>query len=93
MKINGEIKVVGYAIVVNIYHEVGDTGIDEERIIGFCFDGDLALHEYCQLTIDDILSEEEEQTVVEVIARLEKWEMFDSPNDFNRSEELWKILY
>ena len=46
-----------------------------------------------KLTIDDILSEKEEETVVEVIARLEKWEMFDSPNDFNRSEELWKILY
>ena len=93
MKINGKFEVEGYAIVVNIYHEVGDIGIDEERIIGFCFDGDLALHEYRQLTIDDILSEKEEETVIEVIARLEKWEMFDSPNDFNRSEELWKILY
>ena len=92
MKINGKFEVEGYAIVVNIYQEIGDTCIDEERIIGFCFDGDLALHEYRQLTIDDILSEKEEETVVEVIARLEKWEMFDSPNDFNRIEELWKIL-
>ena len=92
MKIYGEIKVIGYAITVNIYREVGDTCIDEERIIGFCFDKDLAMKEYDKLIIDDILSEEEEQTAVEVIARFEKWEMFDSPNNFNRSEELWKIL-
>lgn len=95
MKIYGEVKVIGYAITVNVYWEVdnGDTRIDEERIIGFCFNKDLARKEYDNLTIDDILSEDEEHSVIEVTAHLEKWEMFDSLNDFNRSEELWKILY
>lgn len=93
MKINGRFAVIGYAVTVYITWEVKDNVfIDEERIISFCLDKDFALAEYTQLTIDDILSEEEKKTVVEIRACLEVWDMFDSPNDFNRNEGLCKIL-
>ena len=93
MKINGRFEVIGYAVTVHITWEVkDDVFIEEERIINFCLDGDLALHGYRQLTTDDILSEEEKDTAVEVMAYLEVWKMSDSPNDFDRNEELCKIL-
>lgn len=95
MKIYGEVKVIGYAVVVNVCWEVNNGGafIDEERIIYFCLDRDFAIKEYDKLTVDDIFNEEELYTVVEVSACLEEWTMSDSPNDFNREEELRKILY
>ena len=94
MKINGRFAVVGYAVTVQIIWGVNDDDvfIEEERIISFCLDKDFALQEYTQLTIDDILSEEEKDTVVEIKACLEVWDMSDSPNDFNRNEGLCKIL-
>lgn len=95
MKIKGCYGVLGYAVVVNVCWEVnnGGTFIDEERIISFCLDRDFAIKEYDKLTVDDILDEEEQYTVVEVSACLEEWTMSDSPNNFNREEELRKILY
>ena len=93
MKINGRFAVVGYAVTVYITWEVkDDVFIEEERIISFCLDKDFALAEYTQLTIDDILSEEEEDTVVEIKACLEVWDVSDNPNDFNRNEGLCKFL-
>ena len=94
MKIYGEVQVIGYAVVVNVCWEVnnGGTFIDEERIISFCLDRDFAIKEYDKLTIDDFLNEEEQHTAVEVSAYLEEWTMTDSPNNFNREEELCKYL-
>ena len=93
MKINGRFEVIGYAVTVHITWEVKDNVfIEEERIISFCLDKDFALQEYTQLTIDDILSEEEEDTVVEIKACFEVWDVSDNPNDFNRNEGLCKFL-
>ena len=93
MKINGRFAVVGYAVTVRVsWEENHGIFIDDDRIISFCLDRDFAIEEYNKLTIDDFLSEEEKDAVVEVTAYLEVWKMSDSPNDFSRDEELWKFL-
>ena len=93
MKITGNYKLFGYAIVLEITHTSSDDSyITEERNITVCLDPERAESDYITFGIEDFFRDDELETIEEVILRLEEWRFSDKPDDFSREKIKMRYL-